>query len=72
MNVYIHNGHEHIIDLHGIPLNRTRGRANVVNLNEESIVSFKYNSENFMSSRKIIILCVDINNGVIKTKQNTI
>jgi hypothetical protein len=63
--------YEEIIDLDETHLNHKRKKENVVD-DEETIVSSEYYNEIPKGSREIITPGVDLEDGIMKTTQNSI
>jgi hypothetical protein len=71
MDDYIPIDYEEIVDLDETYLNNKRRKSNVV-VDEKVMVRFEYHNECPKGSREIIILGVDIEDGIMKTTQNSI
>jgi hypothetical protein len=63
--------YEEIIDLDETHLNHKRRKINVDNV-QEAIISSEYYNESSKGSREIITLGVDLDDGIMKTTQNSI
>jgi hypothetical protein len=63
--------YEEIIDLDETHLNHKRKKTNVVD-DDEVIVSSEYYNESPKGSKEIITLGVDLEDGIMKTTQNSI